>query len=75
MAATCLTHIAPQIITITKAAAAANELFGIIDMKSAIDSLSTSGLTPEKGVGEVKLNSLILPTLRGRICKFLMALI
>ncbi|KAF3479555.1 multidrug resistance protein 1 [Arthroderma uncinatum] len=57
VAATSLTHIAPQIITITKAAAAADELFRIIDKKSAIDSLSTAGLTPEKCVGEVKLNA------------------
>ncbi|KAM5474845.1 putative ABC-type xenobiotic transporter [Microsporum ferrugineum] len=58
VAATSLTHIAPQIITITKAAAAADELFRIIDKKSAIDSLSTAGLTPEACVGEVKLNDL-----------------
>ncbi|KAM5437326.1 putative ABC-type xenobiotic transporter [Microsporum canis] len=58
VAATSLTHIAPQIITITKAAAAADELFRIIDKKSAIDSLSTAGLTPETCVGEVKLNAL-----------------
>jgi ATP-binding cassette subfamily B (MDR/TAP) protein 1 len=55
VAATSLTHIAPQIITITKSAAAADELFRIIDRKSAIDSLSTVGLTPEKCVGTVEI--------------------
>ncbi|EGE02071.1 multidrug resistance protein [Trichophyton equinum CBS 127.97] len=58
VAATSLTHIAPQIITITKAAAAAEELFRIIDKESAIDSLSTSGLAPEECVGEIKLEGL-----------------
>ncbi|RHZ54004.1 uncharacterized protein CDV56_100585 [Aspergillus thermomutatus] len=58
VAATALTHIAPQIITVTKAAAAADELFRIIDKKSAINSLSTAGLTPEKCVGEIKIKAL-----------------
>ncbi|DAA76434.1 TPA_exp: putative ABC multidrug transporter [Trichophyton benhamiae CBS 112371] len=58
VAATSLTHIAPQIITITKAAAAAEELFRIIDKESAIDSFSTSGLAPEECVGELKLEGL-----------------
>ncbi len=58
VAATALTQIAPQIITITKAAAAAGELFRIIDRKSAIDSLSTAGLTPEKCVGEIEVRAL-----------------
>lgn len=55
VAATSLTHIAPQIITITKSAAAADELFRIVDRKSAIDSLSTVGLTPEKCVGTIEI--------------------
>jgi ATP-binding cassette subfamily B (MDR/TAP) protein 1 len=58
VAATALTQIAPQIITITKAAAAADELFRVIDKKSAIDSLSTAGLTPEKCVGEIEIKAL-----------------
>ncbi|EFQ97875.1 multidrug resistance protein 1 [Nannizzia gypsea CBS 118893] len=58
VAATSLTHIAPQIITITKAAAAAEELFRIIDTEPAIDSLSTTGLAPNKCVGEIKVEGL-----------------
>ncbi|RYP09620.1 hypothetical protein DL764_001162 [Monosporascus ibericus] len=58
LAATCLTQIAPQIITITKAAAAADELFRVVDMKSAIDPLSSAGLTPEKCVGEIEVKAL-----------------
>ncbi|RYP43462.1 hypothetical protein DL770_011677 [Monosporascus sp. CRB-9-2] len=58
LAATSLTQIAPQIITITKAAAAADELFRVIDMKSAIDPLSSAGLTPEKCVGEIEVKAL-----------------
>ncbi|RHZ55587.1 hypothetical protein CDV55_103963 [Aspergillus turcosus] len=58
VAATALTQIAPQIIAITKAAAAADELFRIIDKKSAIDSLSTAGLTPEKCAGEIEIKGL-----------------
>ncbi|RYP77343.1 hypothetical protein DL771_001138 [Monosporascus sp. 5C6A] len=58
LAATSLTQIAPQIITITKAAAAADELFRVVDMKSAIDPLSSAGLTPEKCVGEIEVKAL-----------------
>ncbi|KAJ5200335.1 hypothetical protein N7491_008863 [Penicillium cf. griseofulvum] len=52
--ATSLTYIAPQIITITKSAAAADELFRIVDRKSAIDSLSTIGLIPEECIGTIE---------------------
>lgn len=58
VAATALTQITPHIITITKGAAAADELLRIIDKKSAIDSLSTAGLTPEKCVGEIEVKAL-----------------
>ncbi|KIX08675.1 uncharacterized protein Z518_03332 [Rhinocladiella mackenziei CBS 650.93] len=58
VAATSLTHIAPQIITITKAAAAADELFRIIDKESAIDSLSTEGLKPDQCTGAIELQDL-----------------
>lgn len=53
-----LTQITPQIIAITKAAAAAAELFHIINKKSAIDSVSTAGLTPEKCAGEIEIKDL-----------------
>lgn len=55
VAATALTHIAPQIITITKAAAAADELFSIIDQESIIDPLSEDGIIPEKCVGNIEI--------------------
>ncbi|KAH1862680.1 hypothetical protein KXW42_006259 [Aspergillus fumigatus] len=58
VAATALTQVAPQIITITKAAAAADELFRVIDKQSAIDSLSISGLAPETCVGEIEIKAL-----------------
>ncbi|RYP20120.1 hypothetical protein DL765_002962 [Monosporascus sp. GIB2] len=58
LAATSLTQIAPQIITITKAAAAAGELFHVVDMKSAIDPLSSAGLIPEKCVGKIEVKAL-----------------
>ncbi|TVY41644.1 Sophorolipid transporter [Lachnellula subtilissima] len=58
VAATSLTHIAPQIITITKAAAAADELFRTIDKIPTIDSLSATGLTPEKCAGEIEVQAL-----------------
>ncbi|KAF7553108.1 hypothetical protein G7Z17_g3861 [Cylindrodendrum hubeiense] len=58
LAATSLTQIAPQIIIITKAAAAADELFRIIDKESAIDPLSSAGLTPEKCVGEIEVRAI-----------------
>ncbi|KAB8067428.1 hypothetical protein BDV29DRAFT_163387 [Aspergillus leporis] len=57
VAAISLTHINPQIITITKAAAVA-EVFRIIDQKSAIDSLSVAGLTPDKCVGTVDIQDI-----------------
>ncbi|KAF4438147.1 putative ABC multidrug transporter, partial [Fusarium austroafricanum] len=58
LAATSLTQIAPQIITITKAATAADEMFHIIDKISAIDPLSSAEPVPEKCVGELELKAL-----------------
>lgn len=58
LAATSLTQIAPQIITITKAAIAADELFRVIDKTSAIDPLSSAEPVPEKCVGELELKAL-----------------
>ncbi|KAL9051419.1 MAG: hypothetical protein Q9162_006026 [Coniocarpon cinnabarinum] len=58
LAATVLTQITPHIVTITKAAAAADDLFRVIDEKPDIDSLSTVGLVPQKCTGEVKIQDL-----------------
>lgn len=55
VAAQALTQIAPQTIAISKATAAAQELFAIIDRKSAIDSLSEDGVRIEGFKGDVKL--------------------
>jgi ATP-binding cassette subfamily B (MDR/TAP) protein 1 len=45
VAATALTQIAPQTIAISKATAAAQEMFEMIDRKSQIDPLSQQGET------------------------------
>ncbi|KAK2593569.1 hypothetical protein QQS21_008744 [Conoideocrella luteorostrata] len=55
VAAQALTQIAPQTIAISKAMAAAQDLFSIIDRKSAIDSLSEEGETPPNFRGDIKL--------------------
>lgn len=51
-----MTTIAPQILTLTKAASSAQELFETIDRKSEIDPLSEEGLIPSacKGVVEIE---------------------
>jgi ATP-binding cassette subfamily B (MDR/TAP) protein 1 len=56
VAATAMTTIAPQILTLTKAASSAEELFRTIDRKSEIDPLSEEGHTPSscQGVIEIK---------------------
>lgn len=55
VAAQALTQIAPQTIAISKAMAAAQDLFSIIDRKSAIDSLSDGGETIDGFKGDIKL--------------------
>ncbi|KAG8413824.1 hypothetical protein J3458_012314 [Metarhizium acridum] len=55
VAAQALTQIAPQTIAISKAMAAAQDLFVIIDRQSAIDSLSEGGETIENFKGDIKL--------------------
>ena len=56
LAATSLTQIAPQILHISKAASAADELFKTIDRPSEIDVFSNEGKKPEdcKGVLEIQ---------------------
>lgn len=55
VAATALTQIAPQFIAIAKAAAAAGELFKMIDRESKIDSISKKGDKIEDFKGDIKL--------------------
>jgi ATP-binding cassette, subfamily B (MDR/TAP), member 1 len=58
VAAQSLTQIAPQTIAISKATAAAQDLFAVIDRKSAMDSLSQEGTKIDGFKGEVKLRGL-----------------
>ncbi|GAB0138927.1 hypothetical protein EsDP_00007147 [Epichloe bromicola] len=55
VAAQALTQIAPQTIAISKAMAAAQDLFLIIDRKSALDSLSEDGTRIDNFRGDIKL--------------------
>ncbi|KAF7560030.1 hypothetical protein G7046_g4121 [Stylonectria norvegica] len=55
VAATALTSIAPQTVAISKATAAAQELFQVIDRESQIDSLSTKGGKIPDFKGDIKL--------------------
>ncbi|UNI22138.1 hypothetical protein JDV02_008057 [Purpureocillium takamizusanense] len=55
VAAQALTQIAPQTIAISKATAAAQDLFAVIDRRSAIDSLSTEGTRIPNFRGDIKL--------------------
>ncbi|KAF2672559.1 multidrug resistance protein-like protein 1 [Microthyrium microscopicum] len=58
VAASALTQIGPQTLTLTKAASAAHDLFKTIDRETQVDSMSTSGQTPAECVGEVELRDL-----------------
>lgn len=53
-----MTQIAAQIYALTKAATSADELFRTIDRHSAIDPMSTSGLTPDCCLGSIKFQNL-----------------
>lgn len=57
VAAQSLTQITPQIVVIGKAAAAARELFAIIDRKSAIYPYSTSGSKVTEFSGAIELKN------------------
>jgi ATP-binding cassette, subfamily B (MDR/TAP), member 1 len=54
-AATALTQIAPQILVLTKATSAAEELFRTIDTISEIDPLSKEGKVPEECLGSIEI--------------------
>ncbi|PHH90831.1 hypothetical protein CDD83_2543 [Cordyceps sp. RAO-2017] len=55
VAAQALTQIAPQTVAISKATAAAQDLFRIIDRQSATDSLSQDGLRISSFRGDIRL--------------------
>jgi len=63
VAATAMTTIAPQIISLTKASSSADELFKTIDRKSEIDPLSDDGKVPSvcEGVVEIRDVSFAYP--------------
>ncbi|KAA8645148.1 ABC transporter ATP-binding protein [Aspergillus tanneri] len=53
VAATAMTQIAPQIIQVTKAASAAQEIWAVIDREPAIDGLSPDGIRPKSCEGNI----------------------
>lgn len=57
LAAQSLTQIAPQTVIISKAAAAAHQLFMVIDRQSKIDSLSDGGAKPEECRGDIEFRN------------------
>ncbi|KAI0465703.1 ABC transporter, partial [Xylaria cf. heliscus] len=56
IAATSLTSTAPYLVEFTRAGSAASELFKMIDRKSYIDPLDTSGEQPFEVVGELNIS-------------------
>jgi ATP-binding cassette subfamily B (MDR/TAP) protein 1 len=52
-----MTTIAPQIITLTKAASSAEELFKTIDRKSEIDPLNEEGQIPAACTGSIEIEN------------------
>lgn len=57
VAAQALSQIAPQIVTISKAASAAHELLKTVDRQSSIDSLADDGVTPQECRGDIALHN------------------
>ncbi|KAK4694318.1 ATP-binding cassette, subfamily B (MDR/TAP), member 1, partial [Lecanoromycetidae sp. Uapishka_2] len=59
IAATSVSTIAPQITAFTNAAAAASELFSVIDKRSELDPLDETGKTPSDGCnGNIEITKL-----------------
>ncbi|OAL47500.1 multidrug resistance protein-like protein 1 [Pyrenochaeta sp. DS3sAY3a] len=58
VAATAMTSIAPQILALTKASSAAEELFRTIDRQSEIDPLSEEGLVPPTCKGDIEIENI-----------------
>jgi ATP-binding cassette, subfamily B (MDR/TAP), member 1 len=57
VATQALTIIAPQAIAVSKAVAAATEVFRIMDRESRMDSLSETGARPDNAAGRIDLES------------------
>ena len=58
VAATAMTTISPQIIALSKAASAAQQLFKTIDRNSEIDPLSDDGVIPTTCTGEIHIKDI-----------------
>ncbi|KAK6355847.1 hypothetical protein TWF718_000228 [Orbilia javanica] len=58
LAAQGLIQVAPQVLVVSKATAAASELFKTVDRESKIDSLSTTGLKPPECHGDIVFNDI-----------------
>ncbi|KXS96066.1 hypothetical protein AC578_6380 [Pseudocercospora eumusae] len=58
LAASTLTQIAPQLLTLSKAISACGDLFKTIDRQSKIDALSEQGKKPEHCTGEIALQEI-----------------
>lgn len=56
VAAQALTQVAPQIVQISKATAAADEIFRVIDRVSEIDPLSRDGIEPDSCRGRIEFH-------------------
>ncbi|KAK3331292.1 P-loop containing nucleoside triphosphate hydrolase protein [Apodospora peruviana] len=59
LAAQSLTQIAPQTVIISKAAAAADQLFKTIDRESQIDSLDDKGAKPDECRGDIEFRNVV----------------
>lgn len=59
LAAQGLTQIAPQIMVVSKAAAAAHDLFKTIRRESKIDALSTDGSKPSECRGDIVFDNVV----------------
>lgn len=57
LAATSMSEIAMQMVVVTKASSAANELFNIIDRESAVDPMSDAGCKPDTCKGNIEVGA------------------
>ncbi|KAF2472791.1 multidrug resistance protein 1 [Lindgomyces ingoldianus] len=57
VAATAMTSVAPNILALTKASSAAEELFRTIDRASVIDPLSNEGKIPNECIGDIEVRN------------------
>jgi ATP-binding cassette subfamily B (MDR/TAP) protein 1 len=58
VASTAMMLLAPQILALTKAASAAEELFKTIDRVSEIDAISEEGQQPQECIGDIEISGI-----------------